>query len=149
MAESIIEVQIPTDQDGYVLLKCSLCGEFFKLRPDEYISEDVVSIWCPTCGLVADSYLTEDVIEIATTKAMNYAMDLIHDDMKKMERATRNKRVTFKAGRKPRHDKEDSIMNSIDSLTEHFYTCCKKEAKIAPLYRSIGSFCPFCGVRHE
>ena len=148
MMEHSIEVPIPTDSDGFVLLKCPLCGEHFKLRPSDYEREDVLQIWCPSCGLISESYLTDDVIELAITKLQNTVMDSLHKDIKKLERNTKHKNVQFKAGRKPRQVKEDPIMYSIDNMETVYYPCCKKEAKVDSLYKSIGSYCPFCGVRN-
>ena len=34
-----MEISIPTDQEGYVLLKCSICGEFFKLTPEDMMDD--------------------------------------------------------------------------------------------------------------
>lgn len=32
-------IEIPCDEDRFVLLQCPQCGEFFKLKPSDYESE--------------------------------------------------------------------------------------------------------------
>ena len=53
MSTIIGEVSIPADDQGFVLMQCPLCGEFFKIKPGDYHAEDVIEIWCPSCGLKA------------------------------------------------------------------------------------------------
>lgn len=109
-------IKIPCDEDGFVLLQCPQCGEFFKLRPNDYESDDVLEVCCPACGIVSDSYLTEDVVDLAMTIAKNKAFEAIHKEMKKLERQTKGKAVSFKAGRPPRPDDEPVLQPSIDAL---------------------------------
>ena len=59
------EIAIPADNDGFALLQCNLCGEFFKLKPSDVQSDEVLNIWCPVCGLISDGYFTQDVIDLA------------------------------------------------------------------------------------
>ena len=33
--ENEIRINIPCDADGYLLLRCERCGEFFKLKPSD------------------------------------------------------------------------------------------------------------------
>ena len=49
MSEQIGVISIPADEDGFVLMQCPLCGEFFKLRAEDFEAEDVIEIWCPCC----------------------------------------------------------------------------------------------------
>ena len=48
------EIAIPADNDGFALLQCNLCGEFFKLKPSDVQSDEVLNIWCPVCGLISE-----------------------------------------------------------------------------------------------
>ncbi len=45
MGDVQMEISVPTDNDGFVLLRCSLCGEFFKMKPSEMEADDVIEIW--------------------------------------------------------------------------------------------------------
>ena len=149
MSTIIGEVSIPADDDGFVLLQCPLCGEFFKVRPTDYQADDVIEVWCPSCGLKADNYFTDDVLELAEKKTENYATDLIYNEMKKWERQFKGSFISFKANRKPQPREEYPINYGIDTLEVMKYPCCKRDAKIKPIYKMCGSYCPFCGVRYE
>lgn len=143
------DISIPTDNDGFVLLKCNLCGEFFKLKPHEMEADDVINIWCPACGLISESYLTEDVIQLALKMAKNITHDLLFDAMKELERKSKGGFISFKAGKKPSEETENPIISGIEALEIQKYRCCKKQAKIKPLVKMVGSYCPYCGVNYD
>lgn len=142
----IITIQIPCDDDGYVLLRCPQCGELFKLRPSDYEADDVVEVRCPSCGGVSDNYMTDDVVELARAVALNNAMGAIHKSMKQLERRTRNKSVSFKAGKPPKKEAEPVLNSSIDELVIATCESCGRQSKISPLLRMSAFTCPFCGV---
>lgn len=146
--EFSIEISIPTDDSGYSLLKCFHCGTFFKITPTDFEDDRVLSIYCPSCGLTSDSYITEDVLDLALTMAKNKAMDIIHDEFKKMERKFKKAPVTFKAGKKPKHEPEKPIRSSIEALEITTFPCCIRTAKIKPMLKITGCYCPFCGVKN-
>lgn len=75
MDDFSLKLSIPTDDDGFVLLRCPKCGEFFKLPPSDIESDDVLEIHCPQCGLISENYFTDDVIELAQNKVLNHVMD--------------------------------------------------------------------------
>ena len=149
MSELIGVISIPSDEDGFVLMQCPLCGEFFKLRTEDIEAEDVIEIWCPCCGLKSETYFTKDVIELALKKTENYAMDRIYDEFKTLERKTRHSIVSFKAGKKPSHREEYPIRNGIENMDITLYPCCNRKAKTKAMYKICGSYCPFCGVRYD
>lgn len=141
------EISIPADNDGFILLQCQHCGSFFKIPADDLENNDLLEIYCPSCGLISDSYLTDDVIDLAQAMVQNYAMDLIYDAFKDLEKKTRNGLVKFKAGKRPQHEDENPIKSGIEALEMTRFDCCKKESKIKPLLKMTGCYCPFCGVK--
>lgn len=143
-----MSISIPSDDDGYVLLQCPVCGTYFKVTPSDYKDDGVLQIFCPSCGLSSESYLTEDVIELAEAMVQNVAMDMIYDAFKKMEREFKHGPVTFKAGKKPKHEPENPIRSGIEALEITSFPCCKRTAKIKPLLKMTGCYCPFCGVKN-
>ena len=149
MSEQIGVISIPADEDGFVLMQCPLCGEYFKLRTEDFKAEDVIEIWCPCCGLKSETYFTKDVIELALKKTENYAMERIYDELKKLERKSRNSLVSFKAGKKPARREEYPIRSGIENMEITHYRCCDREAKSKAMYKICGSYCPFCGVRYD
>ena len=142
-----MQIEIPSDNDGFVLLQCPLCGDYFKLRPSDYKDESVLEIHCPNCGLSSDNYFTDEVIDLAMTMAKNAAEALIYKEMKKWEKSLKNSFVSFKVQKKPQKEYEHPINSTIEALEIKHYKCCNREAKIKPLLKICGHYCPFCGVK--
>jgi len=143
-----IEISIPTDDYGYVLLKCSHCGTFFKATPDDIENDGVLELYCPSCGLNSYNYITEDVLELAFAMNHNKAVDIIYDEFKKMERQFKKGPITFKAGKRPKHEPENPIRSGIEALEVTSFPCCNRTAKVKPILRITGCYCPFCGVKN-
>ncbi|SDA24983.1 hypothetical protein SAMN02910447_02597 [Ruminococcus sp. YE71] len=140
------EISIPSDNDGYALLQCENCGEYFKCTPHDIESDEILNIYCPNCGLTSESYITNDVIQLANAMITNYIQDTLYDFSKKMERQfSHNKFVKYKAGRRPKKAYEPPIYSTIEDLVEYKYMCCARSAKISPLLKMSVCFCPFCG----
>ena len=78
-------ISIPADDDGYVLLQCPNCGTYFKATPSDVQDDGVLELFCPSCGLAGESYITEDVLELAIAMTKNKAMDMIHKEFKKID----------------------------------------------------------------
>ena len=141
------EITIPSDDDGYILLQCERCGEYFKITSADTRDDKLLDIYCPCCGLVSENYITEDVAKLVQSIAQNYAMDLIYNAFKDLERKTKKDIIRFKAGKKPRHEDENPIRSGIEALDITEFSCCNRTAKIKPLLKMTGCFCPFCGVK--
>ena len=148
MDDFTIEISIPTDDDGFVLLKCPKCGEYFKLPSADIQSDEVLDIHCPQCGLVSENYLTEDVIELAQAKAINYLMEGFYGEIKKLERETHNSLVKIKAN-KPTKEEEIPIKSTIDSMEIVDFECCKRQGKVRHLLNFCGCYCPYCGGQKD
>lgn len=142
-------VSIPTDDEGYILLQCEHCGTFFKVTPFDIEEGGVLHIFCPSCGLTSENYVTEDVIELAMRMIKNKVNDMIYDAFKDLERHNkRNSIIKFKAGKRPKHETEDPIRSGIEALEIANFSCCRRSAKIKPLLKMTGAYCPFCGVKN-
>lgn len=141
-------ISIPSDKDGYILLQCEHCGSFFKITADDIKRDSLINLYCPTCGLISENYFTDAVIELAEAMAENYAMDMIYDAFKAMERSTKHSALQVKAGKKPEHKKENSIKSGVDELEIAELNCCRSTVKVKPILKMIGCYCPFCGVRN-
>lgn len=141
-----MKISIPTDNDGYVLLQCERCGEYFKLIPSDIEDDNNLWIYCPMCGMTSNSYWTEDVIELALKMATNYAIDCIYEAVKPLEKNNKKSPIKIKVGKKPKKEYESPLSAGIDSLEIKKYRCCTKTAKIHPLLKISDSYCPFCGV---
>lgn len=150
MSEMNMSLAIPTDDEGYILLKCQLCGEFFKITSDDMNSDDVHGLCCPYCGIESEDYWTDDVKELIEIKLHNAAEEeLIFNELKKMERQFNKGLFTLKAGKKPTPVHENLLIAGVDNLVEKEYVCCKKKAKIEETVSESISYCPFCGVMND
>ena len=149
MADNVeMSISIPSDDDGFFLLRCEHCGEFFKLIGDDIESDVIFDVSCPACGLTSESFVTDDVINLAMAKVKNYALDMVYDAFKEMERKSKNKYLKIKAGNKPEHEAENPIRSGIEALELAYFSCCGKKAKIKPLLKFTGCYCPCCGVKN-
>lgn len=144
--ENLIKIEIPSDDDGFILLQCQHCNELFKLTVADIEDDSNLFIYCPFCGLTSENYLTENVIELAMKKAKNYAMQYIFDEFKRLEKQNSKGLIELKAGKQPDMEEEIPIFTIIDNLEIKMVSCCKKEVKINPLLKLSGLACPFCGV---
>lgn len=142
-----MEIEIPADDDGFVLLECPFCGDYFKLTPSDMEDDEVLHIHCPYCGQIGDSYLTEEVIEVAMNMAKNFALEQIHQAFKRLEKKHKRGPITFKAGKAPRKAYESPILLIADTLVKQHYVCCNRKAKVKPSMKIAGTYCPFCGVK--
>lgn len=143
-----LDISIPSDDDGYVLLRCPTCSTFFKITPADLKDDGLLEIICPCCGLAGESYVTEDVINLATNMAINYSDDYLYHELKKWERQFKNGPITLKAGKPPKREPETPIRSGIEALEITNFPCCQRTAKIKPLLRITGCYCPFCGVKN-
>lgn len=143
------QINIPSDEDGYILLQCPLCGELFKLSVKDIDDEDVFDIWCPFCGLTSVNYLTDEVIELAMIKAKNNLDNFVHHEIKKIERKIKRNYISFKITSKPAYEFESPLIPIIDSLIVIDFKCCNRTAKVSPSLKTTIVFCPFCGVYYE
>ena len=141
-----MEIEIPADADGFILLQCNLCGEFFKLKVNDINDESTINIWCPYCGLNGKEYYTEEVIDISLKIAKIESNRIIYNALKEFERKTKsNKFLTFKCGKEPDKEVITPIKSRIDNLETFKYKCCNSRAKIKPISITTGSYCPLCG----
>ena len=74
-------------------------------------------------------------------------MDMIYDEMKKWEKQFDNGFVSFKAGKQPEAEPENPICAGIEALTITYFNFFNKKAKIKPIFKISGCYCPFCGVK--
>ncbi len=141
-------ISIPADNDGQILLKCPVCNDLFKVDGSVFGDDSVFELHCPSCGIVSDNYLTDDVIELGLQIVENYANDLLEKEFKKLEKSTRNSMIKFKYKSNYKRHSEQPIMLSVEKMTVVEYPCCKRPAKIKPLLRLCGGYCPYCGEKN-
>lgn len=143
-----VTIDIPTDDEGYCLLKCEHCGTLFKAFPSDVKDDAVLRVFCPSCGLTSENYLTEDVIELAMNIMQNRMNDMIYDIFKGLEKQSKNSLLKFEAGHKPKHQSEEQLRSGIEAMEIVEFPCCNRTAKIKPLLKMTGCYCLFCGVKN-
>ncbi len=143
-----LNITIPADNMGYVLLQCNHCTTYFKLKTSDIEDSNLLKIYCPSCSLECDNCITADVIELAITMAKNEVMNTFYKEFKKSEKQYDKEAFSLKVGKKPKQEPEIPINSIIDSLGVTYYNCCHREAKIKPLLKMTGTYCPFCGVKN-
>ncbi|MFS7389074.1 TFIIB-type zinc ribbon-containing protein [Carnobacterium maltaromaticum] len=138
-------ISIPSDSDGFVILQCSLCSEFFKITPTDFEEESQLQIWCPSCGLNPESFLTNEVMDLAKRIVINSVSDLIDGFNKEMNGIFKSGNLRYKPGSKIKKEVINPIVSQLENLEINVYDCCHKVAKISPSLKMEGGYCPFCG----
>ena len=146
MKDLQLKVTIPSDEDGCVLFRCPHCGELFKVSAESYEDDSVLDIHCPLCGITADNFLTQDVIDLALAKTANAFMPELEKLLKKELGGMGNDFISFDV--KAEHDEEPEI--PIRQATEALQkvTCkdCKHISKVSPALAMSSYTCPYCGI---
>ena len=141
-----IPISIPSDDEGFVLLKCPTCGEKFMLKVEDIEDESLINIWCPNCGLPHDNYFDDDVYELTTKKAQNFAADLMNNLLDEMKKSTRScKNIKYKRGEEVKKIDEYPIGRKVVNYSKKEYLCCNRVAKISDIKMFEGGYCPFSG----
>ena len=142
-----IEIPIPPDNKGFILLKCAYCGELFKIKAGDLNDDGILNIYCPSCGLISEQYFTDEVLELAQMKVKNKTIDIVNEQLNKIEKQFKNSFIKFKRKKKFEYEMEHVIYSSIEAMDEVNFPCCKRKVKIKPLLKVTGCYCPFCGVK--
>lgn len=146
MEETYFEIKIPCDSDGYVLLRCPHCGELFKLTAEDIESDEIFDIYCPSCGLTADNFLTQDVINLALAKTGNFAMDAIDQQLQAFAKKNSNSLVHFEVNADREREPEPPVREAIEALQITMCRDCGQKAKISPALVMSAHTCPLCGI---
>lgn len=146
MEETRFEIRIPCDDDGFILLRCPHCSELFKLTAEDMESDETLDIYCPSCGLCANNFLTQDVIDLALAKTSNYAMDAIAQQLQAFAKKNSSGLVRFEVKANREREPEPPIRAAIEAL--QIATChdCGREAKVPPALAMSAYTCPLCGI---
>lgn len=148
MEDTSFRIEIPCDNNGYVLFQCPQCGELFKVQPLDVENDAVLHIYCPACGLTSDSFLTEDVLELARAKALNWANEQIGKELKSLARTTNSKNslVSIKVKTNRHEGDEPALMPAVEALVPSMCEDCGRTAMVSPLLAMSSHTCPFCGI---
>lgn len=147
MSNISFSINIPTDSDGYFNLCCPYCKNDFKIHGAEFNETEIVDIYCPVCGLIAEfnSFYTDKVKSKVRSIAKNYAEDFIYQIFKDLERKNnRNKYVKIKAKKKPTTDVLE-LYETDNHLVIVKKICCNSHFKVTELDKWLIPYCIYCG----
>ena len=146
LEDTSLEISIPSDDDGFVLLQCPHCGELFKLTVEDIESDSIFNIHCPSCGLTGDAFFTEDVKDLALAKAANLALDAITQELQSLAKKSKGSLIQFKVKSSCTKEPEQPIRAAIEAL--QIATCqdCLSQSKISPALIMSAYTCPLCGI---
>ena len=140
------DITIPGDEDGFIQMKCPPCGDKFMISIDDYENEDLIELWCPQCGLIHESYIDDDIEELANRIIENSVKDLLNGFSKDLEKTFKNNEfMKVKEGKKLKKEAELPIGRKFSDLTVKYFKCCNKDAKVSLQQEFSGCYCPFCG----
>lgn len=147
MGESL-SISIPLDDEGFLLMQCPSCGDYFKVRSEDYESDDVEELWCPICGLRNDSFWPNEVIELAKAKALNQFLGDFEKEIANIGRSSsRQSLIKLSVTSCFEHKREGEILPAVDAYEAVRCNFCGRSEKIRPLTKYVGAFCAFCGER--
>ena len=144
--ERVVSITLPTDNEGFALLRCSLCGERFGARPADYNAEDAGRISCPHCGMKPASLLTEDARRVAQGLAERAGFEILSDEIDGLCKELSGMGLEIHVG-KHELPRMNSHLVTHDSCSE-IVVCpyCGRQLKIAKELNVTGAICPFCST---
>lgn len=146
MEDLQLRVTIPADEDGCILLRCPHCSELFKATADSCEDDSVLDFHCPLCGLTADNFLTQDVIDLALAKTANAVMPKLEKQLKRELAKTRNDLVSFDVKMDYDEEPETPIQQTVEALQKVTCKDCKRMSKVSPALAMSSYTCPYCGI---
>lgn len=146
MEDLRLKVTVPSDEDGYVLFRCPHCGELFRIAVDYCEDDSILDIHCPLCGIAAGNFLTEDVVDLALTKATNVLMPELEKLLKKELSGTRNSFASFSVKTNHNEKIETPIRQTIEAHKKVTCRDCNRMSKVSYALAMSSYTCPYCGI---
>jgi len=85
MTEKEINIDLPTDSDGFLPRQCPNCEKKFAIQGESYEEEHYLNLRCPYCEWIAefDDFLTEEQAQYAEAVAENEARKMAEKEVGK------------------------------------------------------------------
>ncbi|WP_421426166.1 hypothetical protein [Streptococcus suis] len=55
LSDEIFKISIPSDNDGFIIIKCSISNEKFMIQIEDLNDDSLIDIWCLCGGQSGDS----------------------------------------------------------------------------------------------
>lgn len=151
MTEKVVNITLPTDEDGMLPRQCPNCDQPFAIHGQTYEDEHYLNLRCPYCEWIEefDEFLTEEQAQFAkataTNEALDMAGDIIGDALKDAFggiKSSKNFKVKSSGG--------DVDFGSVDAPSPHLQvdtdliTCDECGFKYGVKQGAEGTHCPVC-----
>ncbi|WHZ58775.1 hypothetical protein [Metabacillus hrfriensis] len=140
------QIPIPTDSEGFYSLRCPHCKGRFKAQAGDIDAEETIDLFCPSCGLMAESsnFTPPEIIEHATIIVKNYAQEQMFKAFKQSSKKLKGSGIKIKVT-KPKEELP-KILTEDENLEEITLICCDKTIKLDLDQIASVVYCPYCGV---
>jgi uncharacterized Zn finger protein (UPF0148 family) len=148
MSDTVINISIPTDNDGFITLQCPFCSDKFKLTGEDFKAENLTHLFCPYCGLQDESnnFLSDEIMEQIEIAVENYAKSMINNWSNNLEQSLKSsKHISLKRGKLLKME-EDKVLFETEELDIAELFCCQLVIKVTPGAKLVNIYCPFCGL---
>ena len=146
--DNSMTISMPLDEEGFMMMQCPRCGDFFKVTSKDYEADDVEELWCPICGLKGNSFWPTEIIELARAKALNRVIGDLEKEITNIGTSTsRQSLISLKITVRSEHKREGEVLPAVDAFEKSKCGFCGRVTKLKPLVKYVGAFCAFCGER--
>jgi len=145
-----ISFEVPSDSDGYVTFECPFCQVAFKLRADEFQSDELIcdELFCPYCGLTdnADNFYSKEVYDHMEALVENYMVEQLNNAFGGMAKSF-NQIKNVKADFTPLSERDVNVLTEQDTA-ETIFQCniCENHMKVDFYIGASKMYCAYCGV---
>lgn len=139
-----MEINFPSDSDGFISCECPSCGERFKVAPGEGSNQPVSC--CPHCGHRGSScWLTPEQVNYAQSVVLS---EFVTPELQKLQRSLSSGSTGFlKLSSQHNIQTPPPPPLEVDEPYDLVrFPCCNETVK---LHRASNNFCVICGVAYD
>lgn len=147
-----IKFNIPIDNEGFITLNCPHCNFAFKLEFSIANDENVIILYCPSCGLSSypNNFIPLKILKHAETLISNEMKNILNDFTDNLEKTfKKNKYVSFKKNKNFKIEIPEPLFETNHELETLELNCCNSKVKALKANILTGIYCPYCGVKSD
>jgi predicted RNA-binding Zn-ribbon protein involved in translation (DUF1610 family) len=144
MDDDSFSIQIPTDDEGYLALRCPHCELQFKIRGGDYQERDIADLYCANCGLSGEfaAFLPPDVMEAMHRAALDHMLPDLQKAVADLNRSAGGLLSIHAEIETPPPPRQ---LRAVTDLAEAELPCCETAVKLSFTNAAAVFYCPFCG----